>query len=174
MLCQNCGKSEATTHIKRIINGEATQNHFCSKCAENLGYNDFFGDFGLSISDIFTSFFGDNPLTLPSGRVERCDGCGSSFEDIIKTGKVGCADCYVKFFDRLLPSIQRIHGKAKHNGKVPETRKVNGKSAQAKKEPTKEEQIEQLNAQMQKAVEEQNFELAAQLRDSIKALKEGK
>lgn len=178
MLCQNCGKNEATTHIKRVVNGEAAENHLCSKCAEALGYNDFFGDFGLSISDMFTSFFGDSPLSLASGRIERCESCGSTFEDIIKTGKVGCPSCYEKFYDRLLPSVQRIHGRAFHAGKKPGLC-VQEKPAPAetkekpekKRKLTKEEKLADLEAKMQKAVDEQNFELAAQIRDSIKELK---
>lgn len=170
MLCQNCGKYDATTHIKRVVNGEAAESHLCSKCAAELGYNDFFGDFGLNISDLFTSFFGDNPHSLTGGRVERCPGCGCSFEDIIKTGKVGCAGCYNKFYDRLLPSIQRIHGRTKHSGKTPEASAA--QQAPANEPPAPENKLEQLNSQMQKAVSEQNFELAAQLRDQIKQLKE--
>ena len=46
MLCQNCGKYEATTHVKRIINGESAEAHLCSDCAKALGYNDVFGGFG--------------------------------------------------------------------------------------------------------------------------------
>lgn len=44
MLCQNCGKYEATTHIKRIVNGEATEAHLCSDCARALGYDSVFPD----------------------------------------------------------------------------------------------------------------------------------
>ena len=171
MLCQNCGKYDATTHIKRVVNGEAMESHLCSKCAAELGYNDFFGDFGLNISDIFTSFFGDNPLSISGGKVERCPGCGCSFEDIIKTGKVGCAQCYEKFYDKLLPSIQRIHGRAKHSGKTPTFRQTVEAPQQNTQKPSPENRLEQLESQMKKAVEEQNFELAAQLRDEIKQLK---
>ena len=173
MLCQNCGKYEATTHIKRVINGETGESHLCSKCARELGYNDFFGDFGFGISDIFTSFFGDNPLAVSSGRTERCSGCGCSFDDIIKTGKVGCAQCYEKFFDRLLPSIQRIHGKAGHSGKIPNMAHITqaGTQRETAKEPTVQEKIAAAEEKMAKAVSEQNFELAAQLRDEIKKMK---
>ena len=40
MLCQNCGKNEATTHIKQVINGDTAERHLCSECAEHLGYGD--------------------------------------------------------------------------------------------------------------------------------------
>ena len=167
MLCQNCKKSEATTHIKRVINGEATESHLCSSCAQNSGYRDLFDDFSFNLPGIFSSFFGDTALTLGESRLDRCEKCGCCFDDIIKTGTVGCADCYEKFYNKLRPSIQRIHGKAKHSGKVPPVRK----EEITVKEKTAEEKIADLEAEMQKAVAEQNFERAAIIRDEIKKMK---
>ena len=168
MLCQNCKKNEATTHIKHVINGEATENHFCHSCAESLGVGGFFDDFSLNLPGIFSSFFGDSVFSLGERQLDRCEKCGSCFDDIIKTGKVGCADCYEKFYSKLLPSIQRIHGKAKHQGKIPE---IHGTKVTAR-EKTAEEKIADLQKEMQKAIEEQNFERAAVIRDEIKKLKE--
>ena len=86
---------------------------------------------------------------------------------------VGCADCYDKFFDKLLPSIQRIHGRTRHVGSVPVTVTETTASAQSKPE-TAEDRIAALEAEMKKAIEAQNFEQAAVLRDKIKELKEDK
>lgn len=173
MMCQNCQKREATTHIKRIVNGEATESHLCSECAHSLGYDNMFDNFSLNIPDFFSGFFGDNPFALSSSRTDRCEKCGSSFDDIIKSGMVGCADCYEKFFDKLLPSVQRIHGKAKHQGRRPHLTGATGTKVKEKeKVKTKDEIIAEKQQQMQKAVEEQNFEQAAVIRDEIKKLKE--
>lgn len=173
MLCQNCSKNEATTHIKRVVNGEATESHLCSACTRKLGYDGFFDDFSLNIPNIFSSFFSDTGFALAGARSDRCEKCGSSFDDIIRTGMVGCADCYKKFYDKLLPSIQRIHGRSNHAGKIPVITKA-VESKPEKKEKTTEEKIAELQSEMQKAIETQNFEQAAIIRDSIKELKEGK
>ena len=133
MLCQNCKKNEATTHIKRVVNGEATESHLCHSCAQNSGFDDFFDDFSLNLPGIFSSFFGDSMFALGESKLGRCEKCGCCFDDIIKSGKVGCADCYDKFYGKLLPSIQRIHGKAKHAGKVPQRHEP----VEAKKEEPK-------------------------------------
>lgn len=167
MLCQNCKKNEATTHIKRVLNGEATESHLCSNCAQNLGVGNFFDDFSLNMPDIFSHFFGDSAFALEGGRLDRCEKCGCCFDDIIKSGSVGCADCYEKFYSKLLPSIQRIHGKARHSGKVPKITK----EVVTPKEKTTQEKIQDLQQDMQKAIEQQNFEQAAILRDEIKKLK---
>lgn len=167
MLCQNCKKNEATTHIKRVINGEATQSHLCSACAQSLGYNNFFDDFSFNLPSLFSGFFEDSLLPFGESRLDRCEVCGCCFDDIIKTGSVGCANCYDKFYSKLLPSIQRIHGKVKHAGSAPE----NIPEPTLPKEKTKEEKINDLENEMTKAVEEQNFERAAILRDEIKRMK---
>ena len=167
MLCQNCKKNEATTHIKRVLNGEATESHLCSNCAQVIGVGSFFDDFSLNMPDIFSGFFGDSAFALSEGKLERCEKCGCSFDDIVKSGRVGCADCYEKFYEKLLPSIQRIHGKAKHQGKIPE---IHGTKV-SPKEKTAEEKIQELQLEMKKAIDEQNFERAAVIRDEIKKIK---
>lgn len=164
MLCQNCGKYEATTHVKRIVNGESAEAHLCSDCAKALGYNDVFGGFGNTFGDLLGSFFGEPQVSAISSRTIRCEKCGNTFNDIVNSGKIGCADCYSTFYDKLLPSLQRIHGKTRHEGKNPTIIKA---------EVTNVNPIEDLEEQLRIAIDEQNFEKAAQLRDKINELKEG-
>ena len=167
MLCQNCGKNEATTHIKQIINGDMAESHLCHDCATHLGYGDVFSGFGFNLSEFFGGLLGDMRPAVAGGKVLRCTKCGASFDDIAREGKVGCAECYRTFYDRLLPSIQRIHGKIKHSGK--ESRSV---PAPVKTE-TVQEKIEKLKIRMNEAVAKQEFEQAAKIRDEIKALEGG-
>lgn len=167
MLCQKCGKYEATTHIKKVVNGEFMEMYLCSDCASKSGYGDVFSDFGFDLSNLFGSFFSQPKHALGAKEVERCAKCGTSFREIVKSGKIGCADCYEKFYDMLIPSIQRIHGKTQHNGKVFEEKVV--KPA----EESREEKIARLKNELLQAIEEQEFELAAQLRDEIKELEKG-
>ena len=60
MLCQNCGKNEATTHIKQIVNGDMAESHLCAECAKNLGYSDMLSGFGLDLSEFLGGFLGDS------------------------------------------------------------------------------------------------------------------
>ena len=165
MLCQNCGRSEATTHIKRVVNGEATEHHLCAQCAQDLGYTDMFSGFSpLSLSDFFGDMLGDMRGKAIGAGVTRCPKCGNSFNDIVRDSRLGCAECYRTFYDKLQPSLERIHGRALHNGKrvsvrVPEN-----------KQPTKEERIAVLKNELDGAVKAQEFEQAAKLRDEIKEL----
>ena len=40
MKCEHCGKNEATFYYKSNINGKVTQLHLCADCAEALGYTE--------------------------------------------------------------------------------------------------------------------------------------
>lgn len=168
MVCQNCGKAQATTHIKRVVNGDTTEHHLCARCAGDLGYTDMFSGFApLSLSDFFGDLLGDVSKKALGTKVVRCPKCGNSFNDIVRESQVGCAECYRLFFDKLAPSIERIHGRALHSGKKIEV------TVEEKNEPTKEERIAQLKTALQDAVEKQEFELAAKLRDEIRDMEGG-
>ena len=72
---------------------------------------------------------------------------------------MGCAECYNSFYEKLLPSLTRVHGKTAHIGKRP----INAGGGDALN-------IEELKTRLEKAVLNQDFETAAKLRDEIKAL----
>ncbi|MBR2876844.1 MAG: UvrB/UvrC motif-containing protein [Clostridia bacterium] len=164
MLCQHCQKNEANMHMKRIINGSATEVHLCSDCARSLGYGDSFSGFGLGFSDLFRDLLGKGERTL-SGNALRCSLCGKSFDDIVESGRVGCAECYSTFYDKLLPTLRKIHGKTTHQGKVPSAFENSHKTQQSK--------VEKLKADLKKAVEKEDFETAAKLRDEINYIVNG-
>lgn len=165
MLCQNCGKNEATTHIKRVVNGDTTQTHLCSECAKHLGYGDMFSGFGLNLDDFFGGFLGDTVQKLNSPAEQKCPKCGNTFGDIVRSGKVGCSHCYETFYDKLLPSIQRIHGRIRHNGK-----QAPGIDATATPVEPQIDPIEKLRQELATAIENQEFEQAAVIRDKIREL----
>ena len=91
----------------------------------------------------------------------------TSYSDIAKSGHVGCAKCYEIFGDQLLPSIRRIHGNTTHCGK---NSRFGTKKAEKSAEMTKKDKIKALKKELDKAVSEQNFEHAAELRDQIKEM----
>ncbi len=166
MKCQKCGAENANTHIKTIINGEFKEYDLCSECAKKMGYTNVFTDMESDFSNFLGSFFGN---VLPARtQATRCEFCGSTYADIAKTGNVGCANCYELFADRLYPSISRIHGNTEHCGKN-SVSSVDGKITE---EQSKKQKLKKLRSELDKAVKEQNFEYAAELRDKIKETEE--
>ncbi|MDR3645216.1 MAG: UvrB/UvrC motif-containing protein [Clostridia bacterium] len=163
MLCERCGKNPATTYYKEVVNGKTKEIHLCSECAEELGNGLFqgmngFADFGLS--SLLGSLFAQS-MPVPATSVKRCSSCGTSFEELAQNAQAGCANCYKEFYTQLLPSIERIHGKTRHIGKVP---------ASASKELRQHRELEELRQRLADAVNAQEYEKAAELRDKIRGL----
>ena len=165
MLCQHCQKNEATTHIKTNINGVTAEYRLCSECAQELGYGGMFPDFTADFGGMLGSFL-SAALPARSG-ASRCPTCGSTMNDIKKIGKVGCASCYDLFFNELMPTIRSIHGNTEHIGKRPVIEYTENHEEKAPADD-KAKKLEQLRAELKKAIEDENFERAAQLRDEIK------
>ncbi len=169
MICEKCGKNIATTHIETYRNGKLTKRDLCSKCAaeENVSAN-----FQMGLGGLLGSIFGDGILEPAVADGAVCPTCGMKFVEIARTGKVGCADCYQAFYDRLLPTIHKIHGKTTHQGKKPGVASQTTVEADAKvKQPDRTAELRQ---QLKEAVAAEEFEKAASLRDAIKKLEGGK
>lgn len=171
MKCDKCGKNNADTHIKRVINGEFEEYDLCDSCAKEYGYGNVFTNIDSMFQESFGSLLGgffSNALPARS-QATRCEICGTAYGDITATGKLGCSNCYSIFAQQLMPTISRIHGNITHCGKRSALSGKEENVAQAV-EPQKENQVDILKAQLKEAIENQEFEKAAELRDKIKEL----
>jgi len=163
MLCQKCGKTQATVHYKQIINGQASESHLCEACAGEMGYGNLLqiGSFDNGLGGMLSQMLGGSGTARPRGKT--CPLCGATAEDISESGRVGCAECYTVFEDMLTPFIRRIHGNTSHAGRLPQGADTAIKLRR---------QIDTLKKDLKKAIKEQEFERAAELRDEIKALED--
>ena len=166
MLCQHCQKNEATTHVKTMINGEYSEYRLCPECAHEMGYDSMFPDFTADFGGLLGSFL-SAALPARSGAT-HCKLCGSTMNDIKKTGKVGCSECYDTFFSELMPTIRNVHGNTEHIGKRPVIEYETVEDD--KPEQQEDKKLESLKAELKQAIEDENFERAAELRDKIKEL----
>jgi len=90
-----------------------------------------------------------------------CESCGTTHQDFKKGGRLGCEACYHVFRPVLEPLLDGMHAGISHLGKIP-SRSVEKKTAV--------ENEDALRKALQKAVEEENYEKAAELRDRLKKL----
>ncbi len=157
MLCQNCNKNVATAIITKTFNGQTVTKHLCAECAFKAGYSGLFGN-SFSLNHIMPD------LERAVDYQVHCPKCNSTFENILTDGKLGCSECYNAFQTELLPTIEKIHGKAIHIGKRP---------MKYRQEMEEYNTLEELKEKINKAIEIQDFETAAVIRDEIKKL-EGK
>ena len=92
MLCDECGKNQATYHEIRKINGRRTEVHLCDACRRKNGY-DVLPVSGMG--DVFGSF--DEFFGNGMREDETCEFCGTNIRDFLETGYLGCEHCYDKF-----------------------------------------------------------------------------
>ncbi|ADL08839.1 UvrB/UvrC motif-containing protein [Thermosediminibacter oceani] len=167
MKCDECKKRPATVHITKIVNGEKTFMHLCEQCAREKNIFSVSFDFEgepLSIQKFLSSFF--EPMMSEFREKSHplsCDRCGLTFPRFTQIGRFGCSSCYGAFKGQLDPMLRRLHGKTYHVGKVP--RRTGGRT-RIKNE------IERLKRELQEAVNAEEYERAAQLRDKIRELEQ--
>ncbi len=167
MKCTHCNEREANTHIKRIINGKKEEMHLCEECARELGVMEEFSFEPFSMDSLFGNLLGAGAKAFNSlSGIDRCTYCGTTFNDIVNSGRVGCAHCYDKFEQKLSPSIEKLHGRTKHIGK---SISYTEESEEKAEEPS---ELEKLKEDLKLAIQEQRFEDAALLRDKINELSE--
>ena len=158
MMCDICGKREATVHLTEIINDHMTKLHLCEECARKKG-SEMEEHFGLA--DLLA---GLADLGMPTDTAKekkvKCPSCGMTYSDFKKIGRLGCGKCYDTFKTYLVPLFKRIHGSDIHMGKFPGKKK---KTRLAKKVD-----VDDLKKRLKKAIMLEEFEEAARLRDEIK------
>ena len=92
-----------------------------------------------------------------------CRKCGTTLDDFLHTGFVGCFECYKTFYPYLKEFAIDVHGRCVHTGKVP--------SKEATKAAKKRE-IARLFEQEQKAAQNRDYILANQLKERRERLAE--
>lgn len=166
MLCEECGKNEASVSITLKTGKGQNTRHLCRECIKKVESSLSKGDIQGFLSSILSVLHTAEPQKNrePS---PVCSGCGLSYHDFEHTGRLGCAQCYRDFSEQLRPLLQRVHGRAQHAGRKPAAYSPNPKDLlQAK--------ILELRQKMDEAVAVENFEDAAKYRDELRALTESK
>ena len=163
MICDACKQQQATVHLTEIINDQMTELHLCEACA-NQKVTQAESHFGLSdllggLADFGKAEQGE----AGEGEVvaKACPNCGMTYEDFRKVGRLGCAECYATFRRSLSVLLKRIHGSPHHLGKSP---------AQSSKPNKQKSELSELKRRLERAIEMEEFEAAAHLRDQIHEL----
>lgn len=179
MLCEKCHKREAKVYYTEIIGGEKKEQYLCETCASQ--YTSFQiekagVDGGLSglLSSILSNYYGEKKTeTAEKTKTTACPHCGITYEEVQKAGKLGCAQCYKSFGEIIERTLRQIQGADTHIGKSPADKKPVRKEDGAAARETQENTItaaEKLAFLLQEAIEQEEFEEAARLRDEIREL----
>ncbi len=162
MQCQNCHKNPATVHLTEIQDNRMTELHLCQACAQEKGLAAVPAAEKFSIADLLAGMV-DKMSTTEEERIGpvQCPRCGMHYSSFKESGRLGCAECYIAFAPKLKPLLRRIHGSTRHVGKLPA--REDGAEPQGR-------QLQRLHDELERAVEREEFERAAEIRDRIKHL----
>jgi protein arginine kinase activator len=157
MQCDICKKAEATVHLTQIVEGKMLKVDLCESCAKEKGVQEAAG---FSLADLLVGLGAAEEMKVESPGAQ-CPVCGFTQADFKKTGRLGCSACWETFEAGLASLLKAMHKGNHHVGKVPtkamHTLALNGK-------------IQELAEQLEKAVREEKYEDAAQIRDEIREL----
>ncbi|MCL2461887.1 MAG: UvrB/UvrC motif-containing protein [Defluviitaleaceae bacterium] len=170
MLCEKCKQNQATVHVQQVINGTAKELHLCQDCAaqtEALSFQQFF-------QELINVFASPAHMAAPDGQLDaiksmldgnKCPTCGMTFLDFRNGGKLGCADCYGAFRNEIDSVLKNVQAGVQHQGKFPQ---------RAGAELLTRKKVDQLRLLLSKAVENEQYEDAAKLRDQIREMEAAK
>jgi len=170
MLCQDCKEREAQVHLTQIVNNEKTTLHLCKECAAARGFHSPLDNIPFPLAEILSGLaagMAGSEKTEAQDKI-TCRTCGLSFEAFTRQGRFGCGDCYKTFRHRLQPIMRKIHGASLHRGHSP----VFGASGSDTNLPIPVKEEERLEEELKKAIELEDFERAAEIRDKLKTIRE--
>jgi len=158
MQCSQCKEREAVIHLTQVANDQVLTLHLCERCAAEKGVE---SSASLSKTPIgsFLATMTAVPSEVSPGDAVPCPRCGATLNDFREQGRLGCAECYRTFEEQMRELLRRLHGSSRHRGKrytVPAGMAQVASSQEA-----------DLREQLRLAIETENFELAAELRDRL-------
>ena len=164
MVCIVCKQKEAKVHYTELAQGQVKKIDLCEACAKEKGLSD---PTSFNLADILLGLGASQEMEQASeskGGDLKCPACGFTQADFKKSGRLGCSECYNVFSEGLASMLKTMHKGTTHKGKVPQARR------KVQDTVTK---LAQLERDLQAAIQKEDFEQAAVLRDQIKAARSG-
>lgn len=157
MLCEDCREREAELQLTAIIDGAMRTLDLCSTCASERGLSSS-SSAPAPLAD-FLAQLGPEGTSSGEGPDEPCPYCGITEHDFRRTGRLGCPQCYAHFEPQLRSLLRRLHGSPQHVGKLYMSAGSEAGDRIAR--------LSAMRRRLQRAVDTEDFELAAELRDRI-------
>ena len=181
MRCDVCQTNEASVFLTQIVAGKMQKVNLCADCAKAKGVDD---PAGFALTDLLMGMGSTAELEKPAplggsaglsvtvsasgageggGVLLRCPTCGFTQADFKKTQRMGCSDCYETFGELIAGPLKQNHKGTHHTGKAP---------ARQFRRAELGERMKTLQGDLSRAVKEEDYEGAAQLRDAIRRLED--
>jgi protein arginine kinase activator len=158
MQCQFCS-NPATVHLTTLTGFKKKVVHLCESCAKK---KEMVGDDKpeLNIQAVVHFMLGQQ-LGPEAEELSRltCPHCGIKYMEFRGQGRLGCPHDYEAFRLGLDPILKRVHRSVQHAGKRPPHYLENRERL---------EEMVDIHRQLREAIEREDYELAARLRDLIR------
>ncbi len=156
--CDRCD-SPASFHLTDIKDGQKSERHLCEECAKSLQVPQANKELQNLLKSFDPNQVGQQDQKASS---KSCPECGMTYAEFRQNGRFGCPRDYDVFGAEVIALLERIHGASKYSGKTPEGGRVlDGVLLDAASE---------VRDQLSTAIEEEDYELAARLRDEIRKI----
>lgn len=159
MLCDQCGERDASVHLTTIVDNEVKQQHLCEKCAAERGVETTVSVPKHPLSAFLHEVQAQAAASTDAG---KCTFCGTTMSDFRASGRWGCSHCYTAFEPSMRELLRRVHGNAKHAGRTyqPPAPTLDANATI----------LGELKDRLRRAIESEQFEVAADLRDKIRVM----
>lgn len=180
MLCENCKEREGVFQVTTVSGGTTRKIQLCEKCAAERGVEQVpapppqIGELLQKVQQQMSSAAAAGAGAVPGAGAGsalgaavardqgRCAFCSATLGDFRATGRLGCAHCYGAFESSLRELLRRVHGSARHTGHRYEAPKPDDLQRRST--------VVELRDRLRKAIETEQFELAADIRDRLRVL----
>jgi protein arginine kinase activator len=155
-ICDNCHQRPAEFSFTSVDKeGRKIDVKLCGACARQQGLLPAQMNEVQSLATVLEELKSrvqdaDNALVCPR--------CRLSYADFKKTLRLGCENCYAAFGERLMPILKRVHNATRHTGHIP----------QPGKNTARDFEVQRLRRELRRAIEAEDYERAAAVRDRIK------
>ncbi|TCW62229.1 UvrB/UvrC motif-containing protein [Treponema sp. J25] len=166
MKCDICRERQAVVFIHQVGSEGPTELHLCEECAKSHGLVHLSEDVGKALMELLKNF----PQTVRNSRGKKgtgnefCPFCGTTWRDLQKSQRAGCARCYAIFKNLLKKEIISYGKEGGYKGRL---------SVSLRNQQNRQSELERLRKLLQEALEKERYEEAAQYRDAIQQLEQG-
>jgi len=158
MKCCLCKQKEAKVHLTKIEAGQMQRVDLCEECAKSKGMEDP----AVSMADLLLGLGTPQEVQSAAPQAEvKCPVCGFTQADFKKAGRFGCSECYKAFAEGLETLLKSMHKGVRHKGKAPA---LGGEDLK--------EKLAALQKSLDTAIADEQYEVAAKLRDQLRALRQ--
>ena len=159
MKCEICGEREGIIEITHIVENEENSFHICLECAAEQGFHQNLAYINETLEALLNN--------LPKSEIDRkvlksvCSYCTTSYEDFYENGKLGCSKCYSEFFRDVEEYLSENVELTRHKGRLP---------SQLEEYKNRNYTLELLQTKLIQALQKEEYEEAAKIRDKIATL----